>query len=83
VCTGHDYTRPGKPTIDWDDPAAKDALVSVLVNDAIADAIALVATVQAADAALDERAQAALALLALVAGQDVEAAEGSDGTDGR
>ena len=27
VCTGHDYSRPGKPKIDWDDPAAKDALV--------------------------------------------------------
>ena len=22
VCTGHDYSRPGKPKIDWDDPAA-------------------------------------------------------------
>ena len=28
VCTGHDYGKPGKPKIDWDDPAAKDALVS-------------------------------------------------------
>src|SRR5882757_1940489 len=34
VCTGHDYGRPDKPRIDWDDPAAKDALVSALVNDA-------------------------------------------------
>ena len=34
VCTGHDYSRPGKPKIDWDDPAAKEALVSALVNDA-------------------------------------------------
>src|SRR6266581_1113974 len=34
VCTGHDYSQPGKPRIDWDDPAAKDALVSALVNDA-------------------------------------------------
>jgi hypothetical protein len=33
VCTGHDYSRPGKPAIDWDDPAAKDGLVSALVND--------------------------------------------------
>jgi hypothetical protein len=77
VCTGHDYSTPGKPQIDWDDPAAKDALVSALVN----DANALVAALQ--DAELDERAQAAVALLALVAGQDVEPAEGSDGTDGR
>jgi hypothetical protein len=77
VCRGHDYTTPGKPQIDWDDPQAKDALVSSLVN----DATALVAALQ--DAELDEQAQGAVALLALVAGQDVEPAEGSDGTDGR
>jgi Transposase DDE domain/Transposase domain (DUF772) len=77
VCTGHDYGQPGKPSIDWDDPAAKDALVSALVN----DANALVAALAEAD--LDEQAQSALALLALVAGQDVEPAEGSDGSDGR
>src|SRR5664279_388482 len=34
LCTGHDYSRPGKPRIDWDDPQAKDALVPALVNDA-------------------------------------------------
>src|SRR6516225_1226766 len=77
VCTGHDYSKPGKPKIDWDDPAAKDALVSALVN----DANALVAAFK--DAELGEQAASALALLALVAGQDVEPAEGSDGTDGR
>jgi hypothetical protein len=77
VCTGHDYSRPGKPKIDWDDPQAKDGLVSALVN----DANAVVAALAGAD--LDEDAAAALALLALVAGQDVEPAEGSDGRDGR
>ena len=77
VCTGHDYSRPGKPKIDWDDPAAKDALVSVLVNDATALVAAL------ADPDLEEPAASAVALLALVAGQDVEPAEGSDGRDGR
>jgi hypothetical protein len=77
VCTGHDYSKPGKPKIDWDDPAAKDALVSALVN----DANALVAAI--GDAELAEPAASAVALLALVAGQDVEPAEGSDGTDGR
>jgi Transposase DDE domain/Transposase domain (DUF772) len=77
VCTGYDYTQPGKPRIDWDFPAAKDVVVSALVN----DAAALVAVL--ADAKLDEAAQQAVALLALVAGQDVEPAEGSDGTDGR
>ena len=77
VCTGHDYGKPGKPKIDWDDPQAKDALVSALVN----DADAVVAAFKNAD--LDERAASALALLALVAGQDVEPAAGSDGTGGR
>jgi Transposase domain (DUF772)/Transposase DDE domain len=77
VCTGHDYSRPGKPKIDWDDPAAKDALVSALVN----DANAVVAALAGRD--LDEQAASAVALLALVAGQDVEPAGGSDGTDGR
>ena len=77
VCTGHDYSKPGKPAIDWDDPAAKDALVSALVS----DANAVVAALEGGD--LEERAASALALLALVAGQDVEPAEGSDGTDGR
>ena len=77
VCTGHDYSQPGKPRIDWDDPAAKDALVSALVN----DANALLAALAGRD--LDEQAADAVGLLALVAGQDVEPAEGSDGTDGR
>ncbi len=77
LCTGHDYSCPGKPRIDWDDPQAKDALVSALVN----DANALVAVLEGGD--LDERGSSAVALLALVAGQDVEPADGSDGTDGR
>jgi hypothetical protein len=77
VCTGHDYSMPGKPRIDWDDPEAKDGLVSVLVNDAFALVDALAGN-QMTPEACD-----AVALLALVAGQDAEPAEGSDGTDGR
>jgi hypothetical protein len=77
VCTGHDYSLPGKPRIDWDDPAARDGLVSALVNDANALVAAL------AGQKRDDEAECAVALLALVAGQDVEPAEGSDGTDGR
>jgi len=77
VCSGHDYSVPGKPKIDWDDPAAKEALVSALVN----DANALLAAI--GNAELAEPAASAVALLALVAGQDVEPAEGSDGRDGR
>jgi transposase len=77
ACTGHDYALPGKPQIDWDDPQAKDALVSALVGDANALVEAL------AGCELEEPAASAVALLALVAGQDVEPAGGSDGTDGR
>ena len=79
VCRG-DYSRAGKPDIDWDDPQAKAELVSMLVNDALAVLARLCGpdAPQRGDAAAD-----ALGLLALVAGQDVEPAEGSDGTDGR
>jgi hypothetical protein len=80
VCTGHDYRRPGKPRIDWDEPGAKDTLVSALVNDANA---LLAAFAEVDPGEWDEQAHGALALPALVAGQDVEPAEGSDGTDGR
>jgi hypothetical protein len=76
-CNAHDYGDPGKPAIAWDDKAARDALVSALVN----DATAVLDGLAAAD--LDEKAAQAVALLALIAGQDVEPAEGSDGTDGR
>jgi hypothetical protein len=77
ACTGHDYSRPGKPKTGWDDPAARDALVPALANDANALVEAL------KDADLDQGAASAVALLALVAGQDVEPAEGSGGTGGR
>jgi hypothetical protein len=75
-----DYSRPGKPGIDWDDPAAREGLVSDLVNDALAvlEALAGLGAPEREEPAAD-----ALGLLALVAGQDVEPAEGSDGTDGR
>jgi hypothetical protein len=75
-----DYSKPGKPGIDWDDPAAKESLVSDLVTDALAvlDALAGPGAPERDAVAAD-----ALGLLALVAGQDVEPAEGSDGTDGR
>jgi hypothetical protein len=66
-----DSCSPGKPPCDWDDPAAREALVDELVKDALAALGALdgqllpLAAIQAAD------------VLALVAGQDVE--EGQDG----
>ena len=79
---GHDYARPGKPEIAWDDPQARDELVSALVNDALAVLAGLEALYPDGHG-LDGKQAEAVALLALVAGQDVEPAEGSDGTDGR
>ena len=74
------YAKPGKPDIDWDDPQAKQNLVSDLVN----DALAVLAELCGPDAPeRDAPAADAVGLLALVAGQDVEPADGSDGTDGR
>src|SRR5204863_7520055 len=75
-----DYSQPGKPPIDWDDPAAREKLVSDLVNDALAVLAELAGpgSPQRDPAAADARG-----LLALVAGQDVEPAEDCDGTDGR
>jgi IS5 family transposase len=62
----HDYDRAGKPAIAWDDPVAKAALITGLVNDAHA-------ILDACDGvALGGGETDALGLLALVAGQDVE-----------
>jgi IS5 family transposase len=65
----HDYDAGAKPVIAWDDPVAKQQLVSVLVNDALA-------LIEAAEGAeLTPEQQDAVGLLALVAGQDVEPGE--------
>ena len=71
--SAHDYDGPAKPAIAWDDPVAKQALITALVNDALAliaalDGVAL--TAEQADA---------VGLLALIAGQDVEPGD-EDGT---
>jgi hypothetical protein len=66
-----DYARPGKPPCDWDDPAAREALVDELVRDALA-ALGAVDGRPVPAAAAD-----AVDLLALVAGQDTE--QGEDG----
>ena len=82
--TGQGYEASGKPRIAWDDQAARDELVTALVNDALALLAAL--DDQIGLAAIQEQGgkpAEAVALLALVAGQDVEPAEGSDGSDGR
>ena len=79
VCT-LDYSQPGKPPIDWDDPVAQQNLMADLVNDALAVLAELTGdnVPEREDQAAD-----ALGLLALIAGQDVEPGEGSDGSDGR
>jgi IS5 family transposase len=63
---GHDYSDPGKPRIAWDDDAARQQLVTALVN----DALVVLAAVDGLE--LDPAALEAVGLLALVAGQDVE-----------
>jgi IS5 family transposase len=73
--TGHDYTQPGKPACAWDDPEARNTLVSGLVN----DALVLLDALEGVE--LDNDDQKLVALLALVAGQDVEPdPEGGEGT---
>lgn len=82
--TGRGYDQTGKPSIAWDDPDARDRLVSALVNDAVTllDGIDDQVGLDKINADGGRPAEA-VALLALVAGQDVEPADGSDGTDGR
>ena len=62
----HDYDASGKPVCAWDDPDARNALVTGLVT----DASALLAAVEGQE--LTDEQTAAVGLLALVAGQDVE-----------
>ena len=64
--SAHDYSSVAKPSIAWDDPEAKAALVSALVN----DALALIASLEGLS--LNDEQADAVGLLALVAGQDVE-----------
>ncbi len=64
--SAHDYDAGAKPVIAWDDPVAKQALITALVADALALVVAL------EPLALSGPAADAVGLLALVAGQDVE-----------
>jgi hypothetical protein len=66
-----EYATVGKPPCDWDDKAAREALVDALVRDA--NAALLVLHGRELAGALGEAGE----LLALVAGQDVE--QGEDG----
>jgi len=64
--TAHDYDAAGKPRCAWDDPTARNELVTGLVN----DALAVLAALEGVE--LDDDQQRLVGLLALVAGQDVE-----------
>ena len=66
-----DYAAPGKPTCDWQDRQAREALVDALVRDGYRAHYAL------RDQRLDPRVAEAAVLLATVTGQDIE--ETSDG----
>jgi transposase len=61
-----DYRKPGKPSCDWDDATAREALVDALALDGGA-ALAVVH-----DRPLDPRVRQAAELLATVLGQDLE-----------
>jgi IS5 family transposase len=71
--SAHDYDASGKPVCAWDDPDAKTALISGLVN----DARSIIAAVDDVELVGDQAD--AVGLLALVAGQDVEPGD-HDGT---
>lgn len=58
--SAHDYDTAGKPAVAWDDPVAKAALVSGLVN----DALAILEAVDGVD--LDDGQRATVGLLAQV-----------------
>jgi hypothetical protein len=65
-----DYVAAGKPACDWEDEAARDALVDALARDANAAILLLDGR------ELSAEVQAAAKLLATIVGQDLEQAEG-------
>jgi IS5 family transposase len=64
--SAHDYEVAGKPACAWDDPDARNQLITGLVT----DATAILDALDGAD--LDDEQARLVGLLALVAGQDVE-----------
>ena len=67
--SAHDYEAGSKPSCAWDDPVARDELVTGLVN----DAVAILGAFDGVD--LDDEQTRLVGLLGLVAGQDVEPGE--------
>jgi hypothetical protein len=72
ISSGDDYASPGKPVIDWDDKAAREALVDSRAR----DGYALLAVLDGRQG-LPEPVAEAMRLLATVLGQDLET--GPDG----
>jgi Transposase DDE domain/Transposase domain (DUF772) len=70
--SGDDYATAGKPAIDWDDAAARDALIDSRAKDAAAMLAVL------AGRRVDGRVDQAVRLLAAVTGQDL--IDDADGT---
>jgi hypothetical protein len=66
---GDEYASAAKPVIDWDDPAAREALIDSRARDGFA-CLALLEGRQLPEAVID-----AVALLAAVLGQDLEQRE--------
>src|SRR5260221_182769 len=75
-----DYSKPGKPDIDWDDPQARQDLVSDLVNDALA---VLAELAGPASPGRGDGAADGLGPLGRGAGQDREPAEAPQRAAGR
>jgi hypothetical protein len=71
LCRDDDYGSGGKPSCDWDDPAAREALVAELA----VDGFACLEVIEGRE--LDVEVAEAAELLATVIGQDLEA--GDDG----
>src|SRR6266511_2831255 len=72
LCRDDDYATPGKPPCDWQNPAAREALIDALAKDAMAALAVLDGRT------LDPEMAEAAELLAAVVGQDLD----RDHTDG-
>lgn len=71
ITSGDDYATTGKPQIDWDDPAAREALIDSRAR----DGFAMLTVLEGCE--LDQTVEQAARLLATVLGQDL-----TDGDNG-
>lgn len=66
-----DYASPGKPACDWEDKAAREALIDALAR----DAHAVLTLLDGRDLSKDVEVEEAAKLIATVVGQDLEKTE--------